>query len=331
MEIITRCPNCGMELEAPDEMIGSPALCPGCQRPFVVQPVSETSMDESGGRSEASAGSGPSVPSAASPATTNGARSEQRQRRDEKSTKNQTTSPSPTDSASPQAAPGKPRFKGLDADLMAELGGQATAATPSNEPRTTSAAPAAKTLTDFQPASATPVRADRPNKRERKVARLVTGGDDVAKLTLGADGQLPQLVIKETTTTEKRRTEESESSPTMLIIAVAMSVGLSLLLLFVPTTGRSSKTDVADSLAALQEHYIGSRQPLEPYQLLIRQALQAENKGDRRTATGIYRRLLEMLHEERPNRNQGLTGPTLSTREPNDRQLEAHLRTLLTR
>lgn len=326
MEIIIRCPNCGMELEAPDEMVGRPALCPGCQRPFVVQAIEP---------SDASAQAEDSV---ASPVASNNA-NESSQASTRPSTPGSAREPS-AESAPQSSASGKPRFKGLDPSLLAELGGAstpstATGSTPSSTAMrggaTSSAAKEPKPLESFEPAPVTPVRSDRPNRRERKSAKLITSASDNTRLTLGADGQLPELLIKEANTTEKRPKEEQESSPVLLIVALVVSVSMSVLLLFIPTQGRSSQTDVADSIAALQEHYIGSRQPLEPYQLLVRKAIQAENKGDLRTAIGVYRELLQMLHEERPNENQGLTGPRYSNREPNDGQLESHLRVLLSR
>lgn len=320
MEIIIRCPNCGMELEAPDEMVGRPALCPGCQRSFVVQAVDE---------SEVSSAPAPAAPTTSPVSTTAPASN---------ASASSSSTKSSTESTADAASSGKPRFKGLDPALLAELGGgsapaPSSAPTSSSNSRSSSSATTKepKPLDSFEPAAVTPVRNDRPTRRERKTAKLITSTNDNSRLTLGADGQLPELVIKETSTTEKKTKEDQESSPVMLIVALAVSVAMSLLLLFVPTQSRSSKTDVADALAALQEHYIGTRQPLEPYQMLVRKAIQAENKGDVRTAVSAYSELLQMLHEERPNENQGLTGPRYSTREPNDRQLEIYLRTLLAR
>ncbi|MEZ6107547.1 MAG: hypothetical protein R3B96_15860 [Pirellulaceae bacterium] len=86
--------------------------------------------------------------------------------------------------------------------------GKPLAATPSNEPRTTSAALRREDTHRLPASEPRLLFARSPQQRERKVARLVTGGDDVAKLTRRR-WALPQLVIKETTTTEKRRTEES--------------------------------------------------------------------------------------------------------------------------
>ena len=336
MEIIIRCPNCGMELEAPDDLVGSRAMCPGCQQPFVVQaydPANESLVADSPASSAVSTKESPSSEATKSNRKSTSTTSSVNETAPASSAAaSRSTGGDAGDGSSSTSAAagstagntsGKPRFNGLDASLMAELGPDVK-----NAP---SPACSAAPLTDFVPATNSPIRTDRPTRRERKVARLVTSGQEVSKLTLGADGQLPELVIKETAATEKRKTEEQESSPLMLIVALLVSVSMSMLMLFVPTESRSSKADVADSLAALQEHYIGNKQPLEPYQLLIRKALQAENKGDRRTAIAVYRQLLEMLYQERPNRNQGLTGPKLSTQEPNDRQLEAHLNTLLAR
>ena len=39
MEVTIQCPHCQMELEAPAELEGKPAICPNCQEQFIVQPI----------------------------------------------------------------------------------------------------------------------------------------------------------------------------------------------------------------------------------------------------------------------------------------------------
>jgi hypothetical protein len=358
MEVIIRCPNCGMELEAPSDLIGRAALCPGCQVPFVVRPIDATPTEasprtndvvptaaatesrsnevgSSGERRERSAGR---------TASTTSADVETRRSESQRAESQRTESRrSETETAPAPAPSGAPRFKGLDPSLLAELGGDAGASgkqenggadrkkdrrAKGDVKGSVETAPPLEPISDEESRS---MRGAKPAKRERRAARLVTETSDAGKLALGADGQLPQLVVKETAAVEKPRDAESDSNPMVLIIAVAFSVLISVVLLFAPTGGGSAQADVSDSLAALQEHYIGRRQPLEPYQVMVREALQCENKGDRGTATAIYRRLLDMIHAERQDPNQGLTGPKISLQEPNDQRLEAHLKVLLAR
>ncbi|HAN97269.1 MAG TPA: hypothetical protein DCQ98_07480 [Planctomycetaceae bacterium] len=348
MEVIIRCPNCGMELEAPSDLIGRAALCPGCQVPFVVRPIDAN-------ETEAAPRTGDVVSSAAAPqkrADEIGSRGEQRERSAGRpsstdpadvETRRSESQRSETETAPATAPAGAPRFKGLDPSLLAELGGDSGASGKKESGRSerkkdrkgngdtkgsVETAPPLEPISDEESRS---MRTSKPAKRERRAARLVTETGDAGKLALGADGQLPQLVVKETTAVEKPRDAESDSNPMVLIIAVAFSVLISVVLLFAPTGGGSAQADVSDSLAALQEHYIGRRQPLEPYQVMVREALQCENKGDRGSATAIYRRLLDMIHAERQDPNQGLTGPKISLQEPNDQRLEAHLKVLLAR
>ncbi len=353
MEVIIRCPNCGMELEAPSDLIGRAALCPGCQVPFVVRPI-DAPPTETSPRTNDVVSTAATTESRADDVGSSGERRERRSRRPASTTsadvetrrsesQRAESRRSESETAPAPVPSGAPRFKGLDPSLLAELGGDGGTSGKQESGRadrkkdrrgngdakgSVETAPPLEPISDEESRS---MRGTKPAKRERRAARLVTETTDAGKLALGADGQLPQLVVKETAAVEKPRDAESDSNPMVLIIAVAFSVLISVVLLFAPTGGGSAQADVSDSLAALQEHYIGRRQPLEPYQVMVREALQCENKGDRGTATAIYRRLLDMIHAERQDPNQGLTGPKISLQEPNDQRLETHLKVLLAR
>ncbi|MEC7428941.1 MAG: hypothetical protein VYE28_04755 [Planctomycetota bacterium] len=217
-----------------------------------------------------------------------------------------------------------PRFKGLDAHLLSELQGESSSEnSPAPSPKLS------KPTSQPTPPEPKSTRNSAPEKRQRKTARLLSNDAAETWLPLGNDGELPQLVVKDEHLKEVKQRESKESNPLILILILVMSVAMSLLLLFVPEELPTANNSMSDSVEVLQQSYIGTKQPLEPYQILVRSALELENEGERAEAKEIYRQLLDMLHAERRNPNEYLTGPPFSSREPNDRSFEYHLKILL--
>jgi len=321
MEVTIQCPHCQMELEAPAELEGKPAICPNCQEQFIVQPIDTAETVDS-----------PINVSQTTPPKEDPPTADPSQKKKPRFKTESTPSPLPSNPVSSSGA-ATPRFKGLDANLLAELQGEASASGDAQLGDTTSPpsgpapTPADPSLMDAQTVPTT--RNLRPEKRQKKTARLLTSEAAETWLPLGNDGQLPQLVVKDEQLKESKQRESTESNPLILVIVLVASVAMSLLLLFVPDELPSSNNSMGDSLDALEEYYIGTKQPLEPYQILVRSALERENEGERREAKEVYRKLLDMLHAERRNPNEYLTGPPFSSREPNDRSFENHLRVLL--
>jgi hypothetical protein len=320
MEVTIQCPHCRMELEAPAELEGKPAICPNCQEQFLVQPIDAA----------ATVNSPIEVPSNTPPVEPTPIEEppqKKKKRRFKNESKANSSSPEPEPDAKPQTEPrvGTPRFKGLDANLLAELQGD----TATHEATDSNSLPPTQTEVPQAPVNPPATRNLRPERRQKKTARLLTGEVAESWLPLGNDGQLPQLVVKDEQLKESKPRESTESNPLVLVIVLVVSVAMSLLLLFVPEQLPTSNHSMTDSLDALEQNYIGTKQPLEPYQILVRSALELENEGERREAKEVYRKLLDMLHAERRNPNEYLTGPPFSSREPNDRSFENHLRVLL--
>ncbi len=149
---------------------------------------------------------------------------------------------------------------------------------------------------------------------------------------MGADGQLPDLVVQEAKQKEERQEKREGTNPLLLVLALCFSVGISVVMLFVPTGALQQESKGKEQARrALVEYYIGKEPPFELYQLRLREALHAENAGDPRTARRKYREVLDMLHAEATGGRDWLTGPTYENinHRPNDRDLEELLTTLL--
>lgn len=254
--------------------------------------------------------------------------------------------------ASPDAESGKKIavFKGLDTALLAELSGgaepQKVASYPTpnsnstqkrsitdasfelNEKPTGDIAAAKSTSTPIANPLPTPIGST-PEKRKRKSAKLLTEAVSESKLQMGADGKLPELKVVEIQNPTANDKVESDQSPLTMIIVLCISVGVSVLLLFAPTDSVSTSSDFQFALDSLEQHYIGTKPPLKPYQVLLREAIQFENTGNRQKAKANYRKIVDMILAERRNTNTGLTAPKFSASEPNDKMLEQHLKVLL--
>lgn len=186
------------------------------------------------------------------------------------------------------------------------------------------------------------------------VARFITdqAGDPLVKL--GADGHLPDLALQDGANIVPTKTQaEKPSSNTTLIAVFGLSVGMSLLMLFLDLdtpSGSAQQSEVARKAIAF--FYGSESAPLEPYQKLLRRASWAHSQGDYESERGFLRNVLRLLRAENKNSITGLTrlppeasqrfnelsndelraldGPTDQFRElKNDEQLERLLAILL--
>jgi hypothetical protein len=111
---------------------------------------------------------------------------------------------------------------------------------------------------------------------------------------------------------------------------LTISFGLSAAMLLIDTGTRRSESD--RKTAAREElllHYTKSHRRLEPYQELLRQALQFHNQGKYADELRCYRRVLDLLHEEHRENLKGLTGVRRGAAPPSDEHLESLLSQLL--
>lgn len=115
-----------------------------------------------------------------------------------------------------------------------------------------------------------------------------------------------------------------------------LSIAMSLAMLFMDaegTGGGGGQRSQAVARAQLKQLYTGDYPPLAPYQVRVRQALQAFQKGDREDERRLLREVLDLLHAESKSRTTGITGmieaPDPPIGNPSDRHLESLISTLL--
>ena len=140
-------------------------------------------------------------------------------------------------------------------------------------------------------------------------ARFITdqAGDPLVKL--GADGHLPDLALQEGTTVVPQKAQpDQKSSSVTLIVGFAVSVGMSLVMLFLELEGPSGTVQQAQVARKAIKIYYGTEiAPIEPYQRLLRRANWAYSQGDTTTERQLYREVLRMLRAENQNSVAGLT------------------------
>lgn len=199
---------------------------------------------------------------------------------------------------------------------------------PARQPTPTTA-PAPASRFPASPSPPAPPPATREQRRPRR-ARFISADPTATNIELGADGRLPELRLAEAAKKERAGQSEQKSSPWLMVIVLAVSVGLSVLMLFVDTQPAARASDsAAQARRRIEEHYIGETQPFRPYQIKLRAALQAHAQGDREEERDRYREVLDMLMAEDKNDKQGITGFREETTPPNDMDLKQQLETLL--
>lgn len=162
----------------------------------------------------------------------------------------------------------------------------------------------------------------------RKVARFITDGPGEPLVRLGDDGHLPELALKEGAARLAKEAESSGSNPLVMygVLAFSLLASVGLLLLDVNMLDLSSR-DRAAARVEIQRFYGEEGKSLRLYQIHLRQASQAESRGDTNRARIEYRKVLDMLRAEGNDRT--LTGVTGSRDE--DRELERLIGVMLSR
>ncbi len=95
-----------------------------------------------------------------------------------------------------------------------------------------------------------------------------------------------------------------------------------------PPTGKSITPGDRYAWEQLETTYFGDGAALKPYQLLLRQAQQAQHRGQQKQRDILLRQVLDLLRAERPNPAFGITGYQTPA-PPNDQHLEETIMTLL--
>jgi hypothetical protein len=174
------------------------------------------------------------------------------------------------------------------------------------------------------PPAAPPVSAPLP-----KTAKFIATEAAQSGLKLADDGKLPSLRLKEAGQVETKEAGSKGVNPLLLFGALAFSLVATVILVFLPTEsdvpGRATEKQAARR--EIEENYISGMDKeasLAPYQIHLREALQARSRRDFTEERRRYRRVLDMLRAERGKFDRGLTGsPT------RDETLEKLITTLL--
>ena len=166
----------------------------------------------------------------------------------------------------------------------------------------------------MQPAFAPPPAPSAgPLPPPRRVARFISAETADSPLKLAEDGKLPELHLSEPG--QKAAQEKSGHSvhPLLLLVLLFTSMVMSTALVFIDfepqDTGGRQRAERAR--AVIEEQFfahLDPGQPLEPYQLRLREAQRAHSVGDMQTERQRYREVLQMLRAERGKFDRGLTG-----------------------
>lgn len=131
-----------------------------------------------------------------------------------------------------------------------------------------------------------------------RVARFITPDADKALEQIATDGKLPELrLVEGQEQSPAAAAQTSGSNPTLLVVALVGSVGLSVLLLFTDFDSVDRSTE-RDARTGIRRFYEGAVNPQEPFQTLLREAEQAHARGDHRTERVNYQRVQELLYAE---------------------------------
>lgn len=149
---------------------------------------------------------------------------------------------------------------------------------------------------------------------QKKVARFITTEAADSTLRMAADGKLPELQLDEGKGKQKQDDKSSSMNSLLLFGILSISVVVSIMLVMIgpqPQTD-SHNAEKANQRYFIEENYFGAgnidNRPLEPYQVLLREAQQAHTREDFKAERQCYRRVLDMLCAERGPNRKGLTG-----------------------
>jgi hypothetical protein len=151
------------------------------------------------------------------------------------------------------------------------------------------------------------------------VPRFKAADPTKSTVQLVVDGKLPELNLLEVEKkTTKTAAEPTKSKSGLLYGALGLSVLLSMSLMLVDLTPAPEVGfDKQKAHRIILNHCEKEgKEPLLPYQVILRDAQRARARGDRATETALYRRVLEML------RMEGRATKSLTASRALDKQLE---------
>jgi hypothetical protein len=163
-----------------------------------------------------------------------------------------------------------------------------------------------------------------------KAAKFIAGEATETRVQLGADGQLPNLVLRDDKKKQVEDSPASSSNPLLLIGVLCFSITISVVMLFVDIEGGHVEGEAKErAREQIERYYTGTPPTIKLHQRKLREGLQAHNLGDYAMERARYREVLDMLHNEANRGFAGLTGMREAQAPPNDAHLKELISTLL--
>lgn len=275
MPIRTQCPRCKQPLAVPEKLAGSYVNCPRCQGRFW---VAKDALVEPG-PSDSVAAPPVSLPtwSGVQPAVA--------------------TMPPPAAIAMPPTVAARSSGPSVidvapaanDIAIPTRDAAKSQAVAPPDPPPVV--APNAQAPTTLVATGAPPIA--------RKVARLVTAESAQSNVLLAADGQLPHLQLVEINKKDAGSGKAKAVNPLLVLAAVILSCGLSVAIVLFSddeSSGARSRRK-SEAVQEIEDKFFGMP-PLLPYQVWLRNARQAECRGDHKAENDFYRKVLDVLRVE---------------------------------
>ncbi len=155
------------------------------------------------------------------------------------------------------------------------------------------------------------------------VPRFRPADPATAAIPLAQDGRLPELQLAEARQQAKQAAAEKPARPLTLTLILGASLSLSVCLSLIDFSPPVSDAESQrEARMAIARFYRESQPPLEPYQLLLRDAQRAHSRGDHLAERARYRDVLRMLRaEHRPT--------SLTESRQGDHDLEAAIARVL--
>lgn len=322
MALSFHCPRCLKRLPFATDMLGQQVTCTACQLQFALTPAYLHQSDDD------SAATAPTLPAPTLPSSSVAAPT------NPKSSVAAPTRPVPTRPAS-TSPPQMPVASGSAASA------RATSTHPPQPPPVQHAGAAtvvspvlpsdlnSETLLAEPPQVVLPQRATtaevttRPQSSPNARSKVLTTAP-ITTLKPAADGSLPTLALEQSLSKKDRPARQPPSS-----LAVMGALGLSVVLSFAlwMVDFDNSPPVAPGAFDARQKlvKFLGNEgEPLQPYQILLRESQLAHYRGDLKSEREAYRSVLRLLRSEDRGPRSTVTGATYD-----DAELEATLTQLL--
>lgn len=188
---------------------------------------------------------------------------------------------------------------------------------------------AAPSQVEAPPAVAQPVASN------RRVAQFITADVAQSQLTVAADGKLPELHLSVDNAGPRKRKALVGGNSWATVVLICLSLLAAVAMIMIDTGSSPTTSSTAKELRIrIKTRYFGDDgAELRPYQILLRRAQQAHDRGDRKAERQYYLQVLGMLRDENLHPlGRNLTGMEKKATDlslPSDEDLEEKVSTLL--